>query len=143
MHCKEKTKRQKIVIFTQTLQAWNFDVFGQGDNVLRARTIFALAWFHAVVQERRIFIPQGWCKFYEFSDSDLKAGLQVIELSYTISLSTKRAFKQKGCGLLGTLFYHLITHHFNHTKYITLDSSFTGQISSQYDSRVINCFLSP
>ena len=95
VHCKEKTKRQKIVIFTQTLQAWNFDVFGQGDNVLRARTIFALAWFHAVVQERRIFIPQGWCKFYEFSDSDLKAGLQVIELSYTISLSTKRAFKQK------------------------------------------------
>jgi dynein heavy chain 2 len=39
--------------------------------------VFALAWFHAVVQERRIFIPQGWCKFYEFSDSDLKAGLQV------------------------------------------------------------------
>jgi hypothetical protein len=52
-------------------------VFGHGDNVLRGRTIFALAWFHAVVQERRIFIPQGWCKFYEFSDSDLKAGLQV------------------------------------------------------------------
>lgn len=49
----------------------------QGDNALRPRTIFALAWFHAVVQERRIFIPQGWCKFYEFSDSDLKAGLQV------------------------------------------------------------------
>ena len=58
-------------------QAWNSDVFGSGDNPLRARTVFALAWFHAVVQERRIFIPQGWCKFYEFSDSDLKAGLQV------------------------------------------------------------------
>ena len=52
-------------------------MFSSGDNVLRARTIFALAWFHAIVQERRIFIPQGWCKFYEFSDSDLKAGLQV------------------------------------------------------------------
>jgi hypothetical protein len=53
--------------------------------------VFALAWFHAVVQERRIFIPQGWCKFYEFSDSDLKAGLQVSNSSSLRPISIKTA----------------------------------------------------
>lgn len=50
---------------------------GQGEN--RARALFALAWFHAVVQERRTFIPQGWAKFYEFSDADLRAGAEVLQ----------------------------------------------------------------
>ena len=36
--------------------------------------MFVLAWFHAVVQERRKFIPHGWTKFYEFSPADLRAG---------------------------------------------------------------------
>ncbi|PNF38486.1 hypothetical protein B7P43_G03954, partial [Cryptotermes secundus] len=49
---------------------------GQGD---RAKALFALAWFHAVVQERRTFIPQGWAKFYEFSDADLRAGAEVLQ----------------------------------------------------------------
>ena len=50
----------------------------EATKLTRAQSIFALAWFHAVVQERRTFIPQGWCKFYEFSDGDLKAGLEVL-----------------------------------------------------------------
>jgi dynein heavy chain 2 len=48
-------------------------------GVAQTQTVFALAWFHAVVQERRTYLPQGWCKFYEFSDGDLKAGLDVLE----------------------------------------------------------------
>ncbi|PSN45379.1 Cytoplasmic dynein 2 heavy chain 1 [Blattella germanica] len=49
----------------------------QGEN--RSRALFVLAWFHAVVQERRTFIPQGWAKFYEFSDADLRAGAEVLQ----------------------------------------------------------------
>jgi dynein heavy chain 2 len=49
---------------------------GQGQ---RAKALFALACFHAVVQERRTFIPQGWAKFYEFSDADLRAGSEVLQ----------------------------------------------------------------
>ncbi len=30
----------------------------KGNNAVRAQALFALAWFHAVMQERRNFIPQ-------------------------------------------------------------------------------------
>lgn len=36
--------------------------------------LFILSWFHALIQERRKYIPQGWSKYYEFSFGDLKAG---------------------------------------------------------------------
>lgn len=52
----------------------------------RAQALFVLAWFHAVVQERRTYIPQGWSKFYEFSLADLKAGCDILD----------RLFKDEG-----------------------------------------------
>lgn len=48
-------------------------------SVENAKIVFVLAWFHAIVQERRTFIPQGWQKFYEFSDADFQMALKVIE----------------------------------------------------------------
>ena len=39
---------------------------------MKAQLLFALAWFHGVVQERRTFIPQGWTKEYDFSVGDLR-----------------------------------------------------------------------
>lgn len=51
----------------------------KGADRLFARTLFALAWFHAVIQERRTFIPQGWASFYEFSDGDLRAATLVLQ----------------------------------------------------------------
>ena len=33
---------------------------------------------HSVLQERRNFIPQGWCKWYEFGDADIKAAIDFI-----------------------------------------------------------------
>lgn len=33
----------------------------------KARLIYLLAYFHAILQERRIYVPQGWSKYYEFS----------------------------------------------------------------------------
>jgi len=45
---------------------------------LKQQLLFTLAWFHALIQERRTYIPQGWSKYYEFSYGDLKAGEQVM-----------------------------------------------------------------
>lgn len=43
----------------------------EGSEV-KAQLLLALAWFHGVVQERRIFMPQGWTKEYDFSVGDLR-----------------------------------------------------------------------
>ena len=44
----------------------------------RAQLLFVVAWFHAIVQERRTFIPQGWSKFHEFSYADLRSTADII-----------------------------------------------------------------
>ena len=62
----------------RTFDLWGEEVF-QDLNPVQARLYFLLACFHAVVQERRNFIPQGWTKFYEFSYGDLKAGTFVMQ----------------------------------------------------------------
>jgi len=44
----------------RTLNSWGPEVFSprSGESPARAQSLFALAWFHAVVQERRTYIPQ-------------------------------------------------------------------------------------
>ena len=37
-----------------------------------------MTYFHAMVQERRNYIPQGWTKSYEFNYGDYKSGLHVV-----------------------------------------------------------------
>ncbi|KAE9420714.1 hypothetical protein Angca_008064, partial [Angiostrongylus cantonensis] len=48
-------------------------------SVLVNQIIFALAWLHALLQERRTFIPQAWTKFYEFSSADVRVARMLIE----------------------------------------------------------------
>ncbi|KAK7096855.1 hypothetical protein V1264_003902 [Littorina saxatilis] len=64
---------------TRTYESWTPEYISKGGNVVRAQALFALAWLHAVMQERRMYIPQGWTKFYEFSSSDLRAGADIID----------------------------------------------------------------
>ncbi|CAE7770330.1 DYNC2H1 [Symbiodinium sp. KB8] len=47
--------------------------------LLRSQLLFLMAWFHAVVQERRTYVPQGWTKGYEFSTADLRAGATLVD----------------------------------------------------------------
>ena len=63
----------------RTYDSWTQEYISEGNSVVRAQALFALAWFHAVVQERRCYIPQGWSKFYEFSLGDLRAAASIID----------------------------------------------------------------
>lgn len=58
---------------------WTPEFIAKG-SVLRAQALFALAWFHSVIQERRNFIPQGWNKFYEFSSADLRSSADILDV---------------------------------------------------------------
>ena len=62
----------------RTFDSWDIDTFDT-KNPMRCRLLFLLASFHAVMQERRTYIPQGWTKFYEFSYGDMRAGSFVME----------------------------------------------------------------
>eukprot|EP00817_Percolomonadidae_sp_ATCC50343_P006451 CAMPEP_0117419094 /NCGR_PEP_ID=MMETSP0758-20121206/738_1 /TAXON_ID=63605 /ORGANISM="Percolomonas cosmopolitus, Strain AE-1 (ATCC 50343)" /LENGTH=1572 /DNA_ID=CAMNT_0005199979 /DNA_START=400 /DNA_END=5115 /DNA_ORIENTATION=- len=55
------------------------DAYLKKGNISRAQLLFMTSWFHAVVQERRSYIPQGFTKFYEFSSADLRAAVDIIE----------------------------------------------------------------
>jgi dynein heavy chain 2 len=61
----------------RTFDSWGVDLFD--DNAIRSKLLFLLACFHAIIQERRTFIPQGWTKFYEFSYGDIRAGSYMID----------------------------------------------------------------
>jgi dynein heavy chain 2 len=61
----------------RTFESWDSAYFAQG-SIVRAQILFVLAWFHAIVQERRTYIPQGFTKFYEFSFADLRSGADII-----------------------------------------------------------------
>ncbi|XP_055023019.1 cytoplasmic dynein 2 heavy chain 1 [Boleophthalmus pectinirostris] len=63
----------------RTYESWTPEQISKGGVLSRAQSLFCLAWFHAVCQERRNYIPQGWTKFYEFSLSDLRAGYEIID----------------------------------------------------------------
>ncbi|CAG9863949.1 unnamed protein product [Phyllotreta striolata] len=44
-----------------------------------AKIFFVIACVHALFQERRKYIPQGWSKFYDFSDADLSTSVKLVE----------------------------------------------------------------
>jgi dynein heavy chain 2 len=68
--------------------SWSSEFVTGDGNILRTQSLFVLAVFHAVVQERRTYIPQGWSKNYEFNDSDLRAGSDVLEQLFKGSRET-------------------------------------------------------
>nr|XP_026693267.1 cytoplasmic dynein 2 heavy chain 1-like isoform X1 [Ciona intestinalis] len=89
-------------------------------SVTRSQALFSLAWFHAVAQERRNFIPQGWTKFYEFSLGDLRAAATIIDQLFS---GTADVQWQSMHGLMENAIYG-------------------GRVDNVFDMRVLTSYLS-
>jgi dynein heavy chain 2 len=88
---------------------------------VQTQMLFILSWFHALLQERRTYIPQGWVKYYEFSYGDLMAGEKIID---TICNEIKGGAIpwQKVYGILENAIYG-------------------GRIDNEFDMRVLRTYM--
>ncbi|KAG4054485.1 Cytoplasmic dynein 2 heavy chain 1 [Phytophthora cactorum] len=104
----------------RTYAAWNPAFIAKGSPA-RAQLLFLLAFFHALLQERRTYIPQGWTNFYEFSFGDFRAGSNVMELACLTS----------GSGGIDWQTLHGLMEN----------AIYGGRIDNPYDLRVLRCNL--
>ncbi|TYZ58493.1 hypothetical protein PybrP1_004198 [[Pythium] brassicae (nom. inval.)] len=104
----------------RTYASWGPEFVGRG-SAARAQLLFLLAFFHALLQERRTYLPQGWTKFYEFSFGDFRAGANVMEL----------ASKTSAGGAIDWPTLHGLMEN----------AIYGGRIDNPYDLRVLRCNL--
>jgi dynein heavy chain 2 len=62
----------------RTYAGWTEQYLRSGSPA-RTQVLALLAWFHAVVQERRAYAPQGWVTPYEFGPGDLRVGAGLVD----------------------------------------------------------------
>ena len=102
----------------RSYESWD-DKYVSAGSAARAQLLFVLGFFHAVVQERRRYIPHGWGKFYEFSFADLRSGAEVIQLA------TERR---------GEL-------DWNFLRGLLEQAIYGGRVDNPYDARVLRSYL--
>nr|XP_040568861.1 cytoplasmic dynein 2 heavy chain 1-like [Lepeophtheirus salmonis] len=102
----------------RTLSQWGRDKFSK--NGLYSQAVFVLSWFHAIIQERRLYIPQGWCKFYEFSDGDSKSALGILD---RIQESDN------------------IKKEWNYVRGLLRDAIYGGRVDNSHDMIILNSYL--
>ena len=61
----------------RTYESWSSEYIGQG-SALRAQALFSLAWLHAIVQERRSYIPQVYTQFASYVHNSLCVAFMYI-----------------------------------------------------------------
>lgn len=105
----------------RTLSTWGEEFFEKGAP-LRTGLLFCLAWLHAVLQERRTYIPQGWSKSYEFSVGDLRAGAFIMDAAAAAAAND---------GGLDIDVVHGLME----------DAIYGGRIDNPYDARVLKAYL--
>lgn len=59
------------------VQQW-YPIVAPKKNATEIRLYMSLFILNAVLEERRAYIPQGWTKWYDFGDSDLRTAIAIL-----------------------------------------------------------------
>ena len=120
-------------------QNWSSDFLPSVNNEMIHQSLFALAFIHAILQERRTYIPQGWSKFYEFSYSDLKVSQETM-LDYLSKSGNSDSVWNNIKGLIkGTYYGGRIDNDFDHTVMCTyIDSILNKNTLNSKGSKILN-----
>lgn len=106
----------------RTLESWSQQWFGDGPEI-RSQVMFVCAHFHAIMQERRAYIPQGWTKFYEFSQSDLQSACETVSL--LVKLAAASGGGMDWATLIGVLEFAV----------------YGSRVDNDFDSRLVKEYL--
>ncbi|XP_054724974.1 LOW QUALITY PROTEIN: cytoplasmic dynein 2 heavy chain 1-like [Uloborus diversus] len=111
----------------RSYDSWSPSFLSKGGSALRSKTLFVLAWFHALIQERRTLYPagkcpfcMGWTKFYEFSSADLRVATDVID----------RICGSSDQGIM-----------WEHVRGLFETAVYGGRIDDSFDLRVLSSYL--
>jgi dynein heavy chain 2 len=105
-------------------QNWSTSIFNSGETVsdIKSQALFAIAFIHAILQERRTYIPQGWSKFYEFSYSDLKVSTEtILEYLNQNTSNTEEVWKN--------------------IRGLIVNSFYGGRIDNDFDFKVMSTYI--
>eukprot|EP00049_Salpingoeca_infusionum_P001770 m.50835 g.50835 ORF g.50835 m.50835 type:complete len:4155 (+) comp11193_c0_seq1:125-12589(+) len=94
---------------------------------LYAQALFVLAWFHAILQERRNYIPAGWSKFYEFSAADLRASMDVLQRWTAKTLGDKHIDSS--------------TQDWGTLHGLVVNALYGGRVDNVFDGEVLQTYL--
>ncbi|KAH8295402.1 hypothetical protein KR018_010894 [Drosophila ironensis] len=84
--------------------------------------VYVLAFFHAVVQERRKYDKLGWNIAYDFNDTDFEVCTEILRTYLTrTSLSAKLPW--------------------NSLKYLIGEVMYGGRVIDDFDRRITNCYM--
>jgi len=94
----------------------------------RGRIYILLAWFNALVQERKRYCPVGWTKRYEFSDNDLKHGLDTIDYWIDVAAAGRSNIAPE------KIPWHALRQILCHVIY-------GGRVDNMFDKKALSSFI--
>ncbi len=106
-------------------------------NKIKYQALFSLAFTHALLQERRTYIPQGWVKFYEFSFSDLKVSAESL-VNYidncNINNKNNLNLNEEECEKSIKIVWRNI-------KGLIINSFYGGRIDNEFDFEIMKTYI--